>query len=365
MATAMADHGGFTFAGHEAAEFNLEYVPDTTQMYVWQVAPYEQHEESFPAHDGGYYYGETLKPKDFTLKCIFQQEDVRDGVLSNIEAFFRRGRIGKLVFDKRPWLYYMARVIRIEIQMTNFLNGFVTIYMRAHYPFARYDNKYVNTGDEYYENIIANSNLLSLQSLPNTMPIPISTSTTFTEDGHILLYNGGTEYAPVAVTIMGDVGEGFDIINETTGEKMGFVAINNTVGQVICDSLNGKTISIHNGNSQLAFLYHDEGFLHLKPGYPVLRNKTAVIRGTLLYFNEYIDENRVGQYVGVDSQWRKIVDITGSSATSIVTVEYAFNNISSGSSKQANIATMNEITLSPRSEATITMLNFEYKPTFA
>lgn len=365
MAVITEDHGGFVFAGHEASEFQLEYVPDTTQMYAWKAGIHDTHEETFAAHDGGYYYGETMKPKDFVLRCIFERSDVRDGVLSKIDSFFRRGKIGRLIFDKRPWVYYMARVIRTEFQMTNFLNGFVTIYMRAHYPFGRYDALYADSTHEYYSDILCNSSLLDQASLPNINPI--SLDATITQDEHLLLYNGGTEYAPVAVEIAGNVGEGFDIRNETTGETMGFVAINEAVTKnagkcVICDSLNGKTILTDGTNSQLAFLYHDTGFLHLKPGTPVRRNLRVTINGTTVtHTDDTIGGDQIGQYMCVDGQQRKIIAV----GENTITLKNAFNNIASGSVKNAHIATFNEITISPRSEATISWLKFDYTPTFA
>ena len=105
--------GGFSFCGVDIAKFGLEYVPPLDQTYVFGGAPYEVHQETFDAHHGGYFYGTTVQPKDFTLKCLYQDLHIAHGSLTAIENFFRRGKTGRLVFAQRDWLWYTATVVGI------------------------------------------------------------------------------------------------------------------------------------------------------------------------------------------------------------------------------------------------------------
>jgi hypothetical protein len=161
--------GGFSFCGVDIAKFGLEYVPPLDQTYVFSSAPYEVHQETFDAHHGGYFYGTTVQPKDFTLKCFYQDLHIAHGSLTAIENFFRRGRTGRLVFEQRDWLWYTATVIGVDLSdLRNYRNGFVTISLRAYYPFARHDFTCINEDNQWYAHIASNSGLLTEEETPVT-----------------------------------------------------------------------------------------------------------------------------------------------------------------------------------------------------
>ena len=215
--------GGFSFCGTDIADLGLEYVPDNANTYVFAGSDYKIHEQMFDGHDGGFHYGSTVQPKLFTLRCIFQEAHINNGILTRAETFFRRNKSGKLIFKKRPWVYYMATVTDIDVKsFTNYLNGFVTIQMKAYYPFGRCEQLFYNEDDEYAENIKANSNMLpSSMAAPTS---PIAEGETLTGQTEFYLYNGGTERCKVAIELAGDVGDGVTITNATTGQKCHFVA---------------------------------------------------------------------------------------------------------------------------------------------
>ena len=102
--------GGFSFCGTDIAELGLEYVPDNANTYVWAGSTYKVHEQAFDGHDGGYFYGTTTAAKPFTLRCIYQETHINEGILTKVESFFRKGKSGRLVFKNRPWVYYVATV---------------------------------------------------------------------------------------------------------------------------------------------------------------------------------------------------------------------------------------------------------------
>ena len=260
--------GGFSFCGTNVGTFGLEYVPSLQDMYVYRQGQYAVDEDTFTAHHGGYMYGTQVKPKDFTLQCFYENRDINSGLQMNVEHYFRRGRTGKLIFSTRSWLWYVATVVSVETQRTNRYNGFVTIKMRAYYPFGRYDHVYLDPNDENVEDIKKNSFLLPQAQTPTCKHDGISL--TINEPTTIRLYNGGTEVAPVAIRIAGQINNGISFENTTNHTRCklrGLTAALCDGGKYLeCNALNGKTVLTDGTTSELAFLYHDEGFLTLEPG---------------------------------------------------------------------------------------------------
>ena len=353
--------GGFSFCGVDIAKFGLEYVPPLDQTYVFAGSEYNVHQETFDAHHGGYFYGTTVRPKDFILKCFYQDLHIAHGALASIEGFFRRGRTGKLVFDRRDWVWYTATVVGIDFSdLRNYQNGFVTITLRAYYPFARHD--YISLCDHNMvsNHIAANSGLLSEDETPPTQFQNI------TQDMNFKLYNGGSERASVAIALAGNAGEdGIMITNHTTGQTAKFVVFDkakttNANKYIVCDGLNGKTVLTDGIQSERAFLYHDHGFIELAPSYPVYRDvyitynegsNMVTVTGTTLC------DDIVGRYIMLNNAWHKIID----SFDSILTLDYTAPN--SGATF-TDIVIMNDLSVTLTAGAELTKLEFIYKPTF-
>lgn len=352
--------GGFSFCGVDVAKFGLEYVPPLDQTYVFGSAPYEVHQETFDAHHGGYFYGITVQPKDFILKCFYQDQHIAHGSLSAIENFFRRGKTGRLVFEHREWLWYTATVVDVDLRdLRNYSNGFVTITLRAYYPFSRHD--YISVGDEnvfdYY--LAANSGLLSDDETP------VVSFDSLKESVDIMLYNGGSERASVAIALAGDAKEGITITNKTTNQTAKFVAFDmdittNAGKYIVSDALNGKTVLTDGTISEFGFLYHDYGFIELEPSYPIERdvfvsytkgfNKISIV-------GSKIGDDVIGRHINIGNEWNKII---GKENDELI-VDHV---LSETGSQTTNIVTMNEIRIELSQGAELTKLNFIYKPTF-
>lgn len=353
--------GGFTFDGVDIADIGLEYAPEQNNTFVYRPASYKISEQMFEAHDGGYYYGETVQPKEFVLRCIYEDQHILDGVIAKIYSVFRRGKTGRLVFKKRPWCWYTATVTNVDInQMTNYMNGTVTITLKAYYPFARTDYDTIPNNSEYEKDMLNNSGLMA-SSYSDTSFAPI------TEDTTILLYNPGTERAKTAIQIAGDVGEGVMIANATTGQNCRFVAISSeTVSgnyYVQCDALNGQTIKTDGTVSEPGFIYHDQGFIELEPGYPAYRDIQVTCQQTYVKSNGMFNENMVGRYIYfADNSSAKIVRFED---TDTIVVDKTVTEAQNG---KAQILLMNEIRVSSYpagGSMNLTKLNFIFKPTFA
>lgn len=363
------ENGGFIFNGVSCKSLGLEYAPELQDTYIYDADSFKINEEAFEGHDGGYYYGSTVNSKEFTLRCFFEEHNINKGILTKVSNAFKRGTTGKLIFDSRPWCWYIATVTNIDTsKITNFLNGYVTVKLKAYYPFSRYDTLYIKSDDMSYYNILSNSALLNQDITPISNVVdgtPITHQSSL-NDRTFILYNGGTERAKVAVEIQGDVGlGGVTISNATTNQKMRIVKMTGssaTSGSdyYMCDGLTGKCIL----NNTLKFEWHDYGFIELDPAYPIKRDIVIdVSDGSGSYVvtsQEIFDISDKGKYLYIDGQWREIttVDTENNSLT------ISGNNITPGL-YLTNLVTMNKIIVTPGSTMNITKLNFRYKPTFS
>ncbi len=253
----------FTFQGVSSEAFGLRYAPETRDTYVWTPTSAAVHEQKFDGHSGGYFYGATHQPKDFTLKCYFEENHLKDGLLTHVANFYRVGAQGRLTFSRRPWIYYNVVVVSYDDSgITNIENGIVIIKMRAYYPYGRTDlTKMV--GDDYPQKYAVWQNT----GFTTNMSTLGNTGSTLSGNGY--LFNAGTAYADVAVTVH-SLGSGNQavITNVTTGQSCKV-----TDTGITCDSMNGSVYYTNNHNS--AALYHDLGFIQLAPGIKY-RNPTVM-----------------------------------------------------------------------------------------
>ena len=312
--------GGFSFDGVDIADIGLTYAPEIGNIYVYKPAAYKLHEQAFDAHDGGYYYGNTMQPKDFSLRCIFEEQSVLDGVMTRIDWLFKRGRTGRLVFAKRPWLWYTATVVGVNTSgLTNRENGVIVVQMRAYYPYARSDQYY--TDREYTEeelkvmqgtqledaleknrvirDIRANSAIAYAPLIQPSEDLhnngrsnsnnQVAYDFTFgnTDATHFMtenlerfpVINPGTERAAVCVEVGGTFSKGLTITNHTNSQVCRFVGgVSDRAQYIQCDALNGR-VSRHgsDGDVTLDYLYHDYGFMYLEPaGLPLYRSNGEI-----------------------------------------------------------------------------------------
>lgn len=354
--------GGFSFCGIDIAELDLEYAPDNANTYVYKGSDQKVNEMSFDGHDGGYYFGATAAAKQFSLRCFYQDKHVNSGLITRIENVFKIGKTGKLVFKKRPWVEYTATVVDSDFsKMLNFQNGIVTIVMKAYNPKGKLSEGYVVDTED--ESVLNNSALLSSERIP---AVSIVGQDPLTEQMSFLLYNGGTENAEVAIEIAGTVGEGVIIANATTAQKCRFVALSdelttNAGKYLITDSTSGKTVLTDGKTAKPAFLYHDYGFISLKPAYPIKRNvQVTYTQGisTIYSDSDVFSEEDIGKFVYLGGGWRKISNVISSKQASVTW------NADGSLTVATDIVTMNELTISPESEMSISRLNFIYRPTF-
>lgn len=351
--------GGFSFCGVDIADIGLEYAPDNAETYVYQPATWRSFDETVDVHPGGYHYGDSAEVKEFSLRCFYEEKHLTHGFMTRFFDLFKRGRTGRLVFKRRPWCYYTATVSeRPDIsELSNYMNGIVTIHMKAHYPFARSDVRQLDPFDESALDMLANTALFQRpeQELPTSFIPPANLTDT------ILLHNPGTERAPCGIAIAGDAVDGVIIANLTTGENVKFIGLSTQVlgnNYILCDGMNGKTVITNGYSSSYGFMYHDYGFISLESGFPIDRNVSAVYSGADVTIPSGLTRDVVGHHIWLDNQWRKI---TAQPSPYEITV----NPAPSGEGQEVtDITRMNEIKITPVGDCTLTRLEFIYTPTY-
>lgn len=354
-------HASFSFCGKNIEDFGLSYAPEIENTYVAKSANSISHIQTFDSHDGGYFYGSNFEPKEFILRCYFEEKNIETRVLAEVYRFFKVGKSGKLIFSRSPWCYYYATVTDpIDLNLTNYLNGMVTIHMRAMYPFARSDVLKNTRAEKYHDQLMANSAVFEKDEM-----IQPATYEDITQQTMIPLANQGTERAALGIAIAGDVGDGVIISNSLTGQSCKFVAISkaktsNVNKEVIIDPISGKTLLVGVGTKELAFLYHEYGFLELESSFPAVRNLYInSLGGNAINVANIMNEDIVGKYIFAAGSWRKITE-QPDKHTLIVNSE-----VPAGSMERTMVIPMNEIIITPITTMDITSLRFIYKPTYA
>lgn len=356
--------GGFSFCGTDIADLGLYYAPENENTYVYRPAEVNIHEETFDGHDGGYFYGVSRQPKEFTLRCYFENKIIDRGIMEKIYHLFRTGKSGKLVFSRRPWCYYYATVTSLpHPELSNYLNGVITVTMKAHYPYARSDDLYYLSTYDKYDWAMQSTAMLHKQAM---VPATSYTSS-FSGTKNFILYNAGTEYSPLSIAIAGNAGtNGIIITNNTTGQQCKIVAMRsadttNVNKFVYVDGINGKTMLVNRSTfeSTPAFYFHDSGFIDLKPAYPVMRDIfLKYVEGTTAKIINILDEDVTGKYIFVKNKWCKILSQDED------TLELD-QTITGFTSEKTIIAEMNEIEVRPLNSTIISYLKFDYKATYA
>ena len=203
--------GGFSFNDVDIADIGLEYAPELQDTYVYQPAETSTHIETFDGHQGGYFYGAWRQPKEFILRCYFEEQMIDKGILGKLYGNFRVGQRGKLIFKRRPWCYYNAVVTEVDAhEIYNYENGVVVIKMKAMYPFARSDIFTNSRAEKYHDVLMQNSAVFDKENMELLQIYSL------TEQTSLVLANQGTERAALGFYISGDVGTGVIIGNKTT-----------------------------------------------------------------------------------------------------------------------------------------------------
>lgn len=367
----------FTFNGVSCGEFGLRYAPDIRDMYVWRPTTSNIHSQTFDGHHGGYFYGATKKPKEIVLRMFFEESKITEGILSQVESFYRVGATGKLVLGRRPWVYYNATITSYDdTQLTNKFNGMITIRMQCFYPFGRCEFLNLDPNDPYYDDIVANSNMVV--NMTNAFPIEY---TNLTAETQLHVMNPGNETADVAIEIAGDVGQGVLIENRTTRQTCKIVAMSaaetTQAGKYyVCDSLNGYCYLTNGTDKEIKYLWHDRGFIQIQPARTIARNLVGEV-ATLVTPSEERDvihshsmpDNLVGKYailrtLGATPPHKNHSAYLVNYQNDLKDITVQGLQLNNGTRYEMKFIETDDIWIKPITTMSIDRLKFVYSPTF-
>jgi phage-related protein len=138
----------FSFNGVHGSQYGLTAVSSGLNE-TSLTAPFEDKVIEVSGRDGSYYFGTNYKTQSFKIICAF--DNLTSGNYRSICQWFNGKTIGRLIFDERPYKYYIAKLaatpsfsyIPFEVSVVNGLQhlfkGEVILEFTAFDPFAYSD----------------------------------------------------------------------------------------------------------------------------------------------------------------------------------------------------------------------------------
>lgn len=151
MAIALkGDFIGFSFNEHRSEELGIVRVSDGSRYNEDLVPTTQDKTVQVPGGDGFYYFGSDYTQRQFSINIAF--DELTEKQFRELQQVFGTKELGKLVFDERPYKYYMVKSSKPQLKYICFgREGEVRIYkgegtltFTAYYPFAKSVYKFLN-----------------------------------------------------------------------------------------------------------------------------------------------------------------------------------------------------------------------------
>ena len=188
MAIALkGDFIGFSFNEHRSESLGIVRVSDGSRYNEDLVPTTQDKTVQVPGGDGFYYFGSDYTQKPFTIPIAF--DELTEKQFRELQQVFGTKELGKLVFDERPYKYYMVKSSKPQLKYICFgkdgeriYKGEGTLSFTAYYPFAKSVFKFLNeyndkNKDEWKE--------------ASGMKAEKGTYDTVSDNGSISVYNAG------------------------------------------------------------------------------------------------------------------------------------------------------------------------------
>ena len=188
MAIALkGDFIGFSFNEHRSESLGIVRVSDGSRYNEDLVPTTQDKTVQVPGGDGFYYFGSDYTQKPFTIPIAF--DGLTEKQFRELQQVFGTKELGKLVFDERPYKYYMVKSGKPQLKYICFgkegeriYKGEGTLTFTAYYPFAKSIFKFLNeyndkNKDEWKE--------------ASGMKAEKGTYDTVSDNGSISVYNAG------------------------------------------------------------------------------------------------------------------------------------------------------------------------------
>lgn len=162
MAIALkGDFIGFSFNEHRSESLGIVRVSDGSRYNEDLVPTTQDKTVQVPGGDGFYYFGSDYTQKPFTIPIAF--DELTEKQFRELQQVFGTKELGRLVFDERPYKYYMVKSGKPQLKYICFgkegeriYKGEGTLTFTAYYPFAKSAFKFLEkeieeeTGKEVY-----------------------------------------------------------------------------------------------------------------------------------------------------------------------------------------------------------------------
>lgn len=162
MAIALkGDFIGFSFNEHRSESLGIVRVSDGSRYNEDLVPTTQDKTVQVPGGDGFYYFGSDYTQRQFNINIAF--DELTEKQFRELQQVFGTKELGKLIFDERPYKYYMVKSSKPQLKYICFgkdgeriYKGEGTLNFTAYYPFAKSIFKFLEkekeeeTGKEVY-----------------------------------------------------------------------------------------------------------------------------------------------------------------------------------------------------------------------
>ena len=150
MAIALkGDFIGFSFNEHRSESLGIVRVSDGSRYNEDLIPTTQDKTVQVPGGDGFYYFGSDYTQRQFSINIAF--DELTEKQFRELQQVFGTKELGKLVFDERPYKYYMVKSGKPQLKYICFgkegeriYKGEGTLTFTAYYPFAKSVFKFLN-----------------------------------------------------------------------------------------------------------------------------------------------------------------------------------------------------------------------------
>lgn len=150
MAIALkGDFIGFSFNEHRSESLGIVRVSDGSRYNEDLVPTTQDKTVQVPGGDGFYYFGSDYTQRQFSINIAF--DELTEKQFRELQQVFGTKELGKLIFDERPYKYYMVKSGKPQLKYICFgkegeriYKGEGTLTFTAYYPFAKSVFKFLN-----------------------------------------------------------------------------------------------------------------------------------------------------------------------------------------------------------------------------
>ena len=185
------DFIGFSFNGYRSESLGIVRVSDGSRYNEDLVPTAQDKTVQVPGGDGFYYFGSDYTQRQFSINIAF--DELTEKQFRELQQVFGTKEPGKLVFDERPYKYYMVKSGKPQLKYICFgregdriYKGEGTLNFTAYYPYAKSVHKFL---DEY-----SDKNKDEWKEASGMRPSKKTTEftyDTFDENNTVRVYNAG------------------------------------------------------------------------------------------------------------------------------------------------------------------------------